>query len=350
MWAGMFHLALGNAFIGIFEGLLVARFFKVKRRKAIATLILANYASAWLGGFIVDSMASIPDLTIENLRFWFTLFVAATFVCTLLIEYPFFWMTLRPGAGALRRSVRATLVIHLISYPLLFGAYWLVSGTSMMTALRVVPAGALLPLSGVPGYSVYYLSPGENEVLCLEAGSVNPPEAIAMISPEKGNTALRLFARKRKDGEFDLLLYGKSGGERAERLIQASFAANAGLEHWMTQMGEPDPQGNFDRAAVLAPASVWEFRTGFWPVEGVSGHNTETGERIRYAVELPFVQWQARNATLLEGDRILFQLGRDQICLLHPESRRIALLARGSGPVVAISKEDSPSEDALRSP
>jgi hypothetical protein len=48
------------------------------------------------------------------------------------------------------------------------------------------------------------------------------------------------------------------------------------------------------------------------------------------------VQWTIRNAVQIDGDRLVFQLGRDQICLLDPETQRIALIARGFGPLVAV--------------
>src|SRR5262245_60705590 len=52
MWAGMLHLAFGNLLIGIGEGYLLSRWFSVPERRG-AIMILANYFSAWVGGFVV---------------------------------------------------------------------------------------------------------------------------------------------------------------------------------------------------------------------------------------------------------------------------------------------------------
>jgi hypothetical protein len=56
---------------------------------------------------------------------------------------------------------------------------------------------------------------------------------------------------------------------------------------------------------------------------------------VHFALEMPLARWPVRNAAHLASDYLVFQLGEDQICLMHPPSRRIALIARGKGPVVA---------------
>ncbi|WP_414527765.1 hypothetical protein [Nodularia chucula] len=51
-------------------------------------------------------------------------------------------------------------------------------------------------------------------------------------------------------------------------------------------------------------------------------------------MEIPFASWRVSHATHLEGDFVVFQLGNDQICILHPEQRKMALIVRGTQPVV----------------
>ncbi len=53
-----------------------------------------------------------------------------------------------------------------------------------------------------------------------------------------------------------------------------------------------------------------------------------------------------RNATHLPGDAVLFQLGRDQICVLDPVRRQVALLARGRGPTAVMAEAAPPSPPA----
>ena len=53
MWAGMLHLFIGNAFIGLLEGILLIKLFKAPKMKAVGLMILANYFSAWIGGLFL---------------------------------------------------------------------------------------------------------------------------------------------------------------------------------------------------------------------------------------------------------------------------------------------------------
>lgn len=73
MWASMIHLAIGNALIGLLEGCLLTWWFGVSRAKAVALMIPANYASAWLGGVFIrgEIVKALPmDLTNGWLWFW----------------------------------------------------------------------------------------------------------------------------------------------------------------------------------------------------------------------------------------------------------------------------------------
>src|SRR5262249_19254295 len=56
VWANAFHLFLGNAFIGLFEGWLLARVFRLPKRRCIWTMIAANYLSAWVGMMLMSSL------------------------------------------------------------------------------------------------------------------------------------------------------------------------------------------------------------------------------------------------------------------------------------------------------
>ncbi len=47
--------------------------------------------------------------------------------------------------------------------------------------------------------------------------------------------------------------------------------------------------------------------------------------------ETPFGAWAVRNVVHLPSDKVLFQLGEDQICGFDPLKRQVALLWRGMG-------------------
>jgi hypothetical protein len=82
-----------------------------------------------------------------------------------------------------------------------------------------------------------------------------------------------------------------------------------------------------------AADSAWRFRWSHWHDTGLWGRNERTGEELRVAFGTPLLGWPVWRAIHLPGDLVLFQLGRDQLCLLDVASRRVSLIARGHGPV-----------------
>lgn len=336
MWASMAHLVFGNAIIGLVEGLLLSRIFKCPDRKSVFLSIVANYVSAWAGLFLVAGyLGSWPDITIDNVLFWFVVFTGVAFVFTLMIEFPFVWLLLRSQEHALRRALIATLAVNGISYVFLFGWYWMASGTSMMTRLKVVTAHEMNPPEP---YTLYYLSADGNRILSMDLDRPDSGQPISDVSAHGRND--RLFARPRGESRFDLYIRSepKDGGEGKESLVIQSFSEHAPVE-WRIAKGHAEEAAgswsNFGPVSSLAQASNWEFVAGFWAVGGIMGKNTKDGRSVRFSLETPFAAWPVRNATQLSGDYVVFQLGVDQICIMHPESRKIALITRGKGPIVA---------------
>jgi hypothetical protein len=84
--------------------------------------------------------------------------------------------------------------------------------------------------------------------------------------------------------------------------------------------------------------SMWEVYAGLWPVEGlvVEDHRSKAG--FRRAFETPVAAWRVRNATQLPAGQVVFQLGDNQVCILEPESRKVARLAFGRGSVVVMQR------------
>ena len=110
MWAGFLHLTIGNAVIGIFEGFLIARFWKLPMRSSSFVMIAGNYLSAWLGGVLIDElMVEHLDLYLNNAWRAFWLLAAMTYIVTLLLEWPFVafcFRRLRREAGGRELAIR----------------------------------------------------------------------------------------------------------------------------------------------------------------------------------------------------------------------------------------------------
>ncbi|WP_309400366.1 hypothetical protein [Cerasicoccus maritimus] len=345
MWASMAHLVLGNALIGLGEGLLLAILFGGSKLRSILLLVAANYASAWAGGFLfAKHLPSWTDITILNIQSWIVAFVILAFLITLLLEFPFVWFALRRSERKLSQTVMATIVVNIISYIALVGWYWMASGTTLLSDLEVV---SFDDMAISEPCDLYFISLEGDQVFRLDIKKPGTVEVVAEV--EAHGLSDRLFARTRERSGFDLLVHcdqGESGGEK-ELIVLENFSALAPVE-WRMAEGHSETASNtwFNFGAVpsISQSNVWEYYTGFWSIEGLNGNNLVTGEKVHFSLELPFAAWPIRNATQLEGDYVVAQIGENQICLIHPPSKRIALIARGKGPMVAKPKPTSESE------
>jgi len=96
-----------------------------------------------------------------------------------------------------------------------------------------------------------------------------------------------------------------------------------------------------------AKNSHWEFWSGFWPADGLRAIDKTTSQSLSFSYETPFGAWKVRNAVHLPLDKVLFQLGDDQVCMFDPVRRQVALLWHGRGPVAVIEKSRS-EKDGMR--
>jgi hypothetical protein len=335
MMVSGFHLFIENALLGILEGALLTGLFKCSFPRTILILIPANYVSAWFGlTYLIGYFRRLPDLTILTAQHHLVVFFVAAFLTTLLIEFPFFWFALRKGERPFRRALVATPAVHLVSYTLLVIFYWNSSRISMLTELSVVAPGEI---RSAESYNLYYLSPDSTQLLKTDLSGTQAATAIREVpSPHPNN---RLFALQNDKATFDLHLHQESEIENDTKslLLLEAFSRKApiDLENYMNHSRGRGTWANFGEVPSLAAKSDWVFFTDFWPAWGISAFIKDTKEQRTYAVELPFAFWTVRNAVHLEGDLIVFQLGADQICLMDFQSKKIALIARGKGPMVA---------------
>lgn len=327
LWTGMFHLFLGNAIIGIFEGILLAKFFGAARNLSVNLLIVANYASAWAGILLIKQWVDrFQNLTLENLKLWLWIFVALTFLLTLLIEYPFFWFLLRERKNAFWKALKATLIVHGISYLCLFGLYSCNSHTSLVTQLQLVPLQQLQPSQE---YALYFISIDGKQLMRTNLHGQRPERVKDLKNIGEDE---RLCFRENKRKQFDLFAF--SGNNQAP--ILSDFAKRVPIDK--DRQYDSCSYYDFRQPQKLTEKSDWDYQTPFWAAGGIMGFNKVDNSRIHFALETPFAFWSASHATHLEGDLLVFQLYKNQIYLLQPQARKIALIARGSSPVVVIPK------------
>jgi hypothetical protein len=345
MWAGMLHLVFGNALIGVFEGLLIARLFSLPKRKTVLVMIGANYFSAWAGGvFLNGKIADWLHPDINNGWRWFWIMVALTYLLTLLLEWPFVAFCFRRAENWLPKSIRANVLAQSASYALLFGWYWMASGTSLLTKLQVTsPTELALP----QGVVVYFISTADGNAYRRPLVGGTETKVCELHST---NTDDRLFVRpsQQDKSRWDLVARLETGDSRNPTFVEVltNLVVEAALDHRATYTSPPQYEGtwfNFGEASPLGSATngEWKFWAGFWPIEGLGVENKATHTRMHYSYETPFGAWTVRNAVQLPSNKLVFQLGHDQICAFDPQSRKVALLWHGRGPVPVMDKTES---------
>jgi hypothetical protein len=124
MWASAFYLLVGNAIIGVLEGLLISKVFRVPKLRAIALLIAGNYVSAWVGAFSLDlrdpvMFAVFGERLLYNLEWALAASLACAFVLTILLEWPFIAAVLRDQPRFGTRALKASCMVQVASYALL---------------------------------------------------------------------------------------------------------------------------------------------------------------------------------------------------------------------------------------
>lgn len=335
IWATMLHLVFGNALIGIGEGLLLAWLFSLPKAKCVAAMIVANYASAWLGvvliqGAIVDAL----PMDLNNGWMWFWVMVVATYCMTLLVEWPFIAQRFRGTQGWFRRSVRASLVVQSASYLLLFGWYWLASNTSLYTKMDIVASADLsLPES----VHVYFISPADGNVYKRQLTGGSEQKIFELHST---NIDDRLFIRPNTtdSNRWDLVARLDADRSRDAHFVDVltNMMVEAAPERRSSRTNPAD--NGMVQSLGSATNSHWEFRTRYWPIEGLEATNEATGESMRVSYETLFGAWRVRNAVHLPSDKVLFQFGDDQICAFDPVRRQVGLLWKGREPVPVIEK------------
>lgn len=345
MWVTAFQLFVGNALIGILEGSLLAWIYRIPTSRSIPLMILANYFSVWVGWVWLSEFAQNQhDLTLYNVQRFLWGMIAAAYVVTLWLEWPFVAISIWGKGHDLRRSCVASLLVQSVSYVLLFGWFGMASVNSLLTDVTLVPAEQT-PLP--PSVRIYYIANEDGDVYAREPSAGRIEKVFDLDSTDLSD-CLWFVESERTPGFQELVALQESGDFNDPKIVRTGvIVANANCPKGEYNR-QRDPSYSSGQAARLGDAknSPWSFVAGFWSLQGLSGENSKTGEHLRCALEVPFVQWRVVHAILLPTDKVLFQLGRRQTCLLDPETRKLSVLCLGRGAVAVLEASSSWPEQA----
>lgn len=281
MWGATFHLLIGNLFIGIVEGLLLL-FFAPKRKwwTCVLLMVYANYVSSWMGSMLVGGLGPVFYFAgIEHLKLAFWCVVVLAWLFTIAVESPFVWLAFCGAEHCLRRVLVASLLVQSISYAVLFAWYAGVSEASLVS-VKVVE----------------------------DFSSMSIPDGVRV----------RFLGEDDKGYVFDLKSRDRNEVDADE---MKSLATN---HEWRVVK------------VIGESGSGWKASVGFWAAQGLQCHNENTGRDFHLAFETPFSMWYIRHATQLPDGKVIFQLGKDLICIADPENNQIATVVRGRCPIVEV--------------
>lgn len=357
LWAGVVHLVFGNFFIAVAEWIVLQWMCpEARRRRALFWMIVANYASAWAGAWLLpqinDGVLSAGGLAeLSQVRWNLVVLLAAMVWVTLAIEAPFYWLAARRPRAAWRFG-KPLLAAHVLSYGLLAAWYGLAFEPRLIWGTEVVPISTIGPRSH--GGWVYYISAGDRWRRVRLDGSrdeaVNAPEttiderALASIlliecSP---NGRFRLVARA-DDGSLEYRAKRRAGNDARDTLLidelagtPARFAPVSGSIYfgaiWDSRMANFSPaitpHMQVDRGAD------WEPRLGTDYRRLIYEHPTR--DWLTYAYDLPWERRRFRVCTLVDPHCVVVELMSIGIFVLDMDHDRIAKLADGQMPIVVI--------------
>jgi hypothetical protein len=260
--------------------------------------------------------------------------VIMSYAITLIFEFPFVALIFSGNKKWLRKAIIGSLIIQTVSYALLFGWYWKPSAKMLFTETRVVPLSNMTLPDKV---RMYYISSEDGDVYMRSLSSSDAHKVFDLNSTQRSdclsvreNALVAHIIEKDKEHPKEIAIVESLPEDALPKCYEDpdSFKLlfNA-LDRW----GEVPKLG-------IAKHSEWSFRTKFWEDEGLQGTHAKTGAKVHFGVEIPFLAWHIRNATHLPADKILFRIGKDQICVFDPEYHQLALVTRGWGPIAVMDE------------
>ena len=303
-------LIVGNLFIGLLEGVIVAFYAKTGMWRSIKTLIVGNYVSSWIGTFFVVGVyvdVFVGErISLHNVYPMMVLSVVFFFVGTLIIEWPFYYRLCKSMENRMRLSIRSCLLAHLASYALLVPFY--------SSLHSIPPLTEDLSLVNNKGAILYYVSTDDGYIY---RSKLDPLKPELFYSEE----TLKTIYLASDTSEETYSLIGVTLDDR-EVTIESSFliaSSRSKLEEQFILYLRPwgDPLKLIRRYAPQG---------GVWVGE----------QNLLYAHPFITLRKTYRSmVTVLPNSEVVFGMG-SEICILPGGTQRVAVLTRGLSPIAVL--------------
>ena len=249
IWFTGFHLTLGNLLIGLGEGLLLAWLFKVPSGRTCLLMIFANFFSMMLGLYLIGEAVALVDRAMASrppLERGPTILVcvaAASYLLTILAEWPFAYLALDRDAKDWRRSLKMSAVAQTASYAILIPLYLATSSIGVYTNATV---RSDLSFVRPPLAWVYYLNPDDKGLWRIRTDGTSK----TMVLNDVWRSDDERLSPDRHPGrpKWDLYMVRKEPGrpnhpDVTTSVILADFATTAGrwwdIRRWDYEQDAP---------------------------------------------------------------------------------------------------------------
>lgn len=337
MVAGFLHLVGLNFVISLVEAGVIAWRYRLRFAKVIGPAILANFASffvGFIGVMLVGryALSWTPGATpLDQARNLLVAMWALSFVTSVLIEWAPYVLAMPAGPRRWKGAFGASLLAQTTSYALvLLPFYWLFSSIGALTIERPRDLSFVKP----PIAWVYYIGKGDGAVWRVRTDGTRREKALdAHI--ERGRARLAAIAAD-NGTKCDLVVVTRDPRPHDEpyTVLLPHFATRAGTD-------EREPRSSwwaFGPAIDMRPnpqGALPRVRTEFWASSGLQVSFADAPRDYDVGLDTPFVSLLCRNATVLPNDFVVYQMD-DMILILDARARKLGMLARGYGPVVAL--------------
>lgn len=360
LWLSMLHLVLGNAVIGIIEGLIVSKLLKTTKLRSILVMIAANYISAAAGAgclWLLDliQIEGLKFFFFNHLKFSIGIILSALVILTVFIESPFCYFLDKERPRKWKIALRTSLVVQAVSYALISPLYY-VASTAMIsppwTTKEVETA------KNINGY-ILFLDKDGRSLHKVSLKKLQHSERIENWEKKVFNGYI--YVNLDKKLELELKILGSSDNNYGQNLdfnLKHTIPLDTLDDSWLDRFNsniETQNRPDFEtthvkehfKECVRDPVdyssgkSLWEKNwIGTWAIEGfrfsLKSNPTET---LGMSVESPPFWWSAACATILPEDQVVMQFG-PFILFLDLNNHIAYPVGIGRSPVVILQKNN----------
>ncbi|MGZ3769408.1 MAG: hypothetical protein ACXVCP_03040 [Bdellovibrio sp.] len=360
LWLSMLHLVIGNAIIGVIEGRIVSKLFKINDLRSILLMIGANYISASAGAgclWLLD-VVHIDGLQLfffNHLKFSIGVILTILIVLTIFIESPFIYFLNVERPRKWKTALRTSLIVQAVSYVLISPLYFLASTATISPPWIIKKIYSARKINGY----VLFLDEDGRSLQKVNLKNLGRGEQIEKWGKKVFNGYI--YVNLDKKPALELKISGSSDNNYRQNLnfdLKHTIPFDTLDEKWLDKFNsdieiknrpdsEKDQVQKHFKECFREPVdyslgnNLWEKNwIGIWAAEGFRfSLKSNPKETLGMAVESPPFWWSAACPTILPEDQVVIQFG-PFILFLDLNNHIAYPIGIGRSPIVILQKDN----------